>query len=85
MKFFFDTADKNYIDNLWNKLSISVNKEHVAGITTNPNAFSKINAENVTIMYIRTYVVHTLVTILFTCCFGFACSFVFSSSHRRRH
>ena len=46
MKFFFDTADKDYIDNLWNKLSVSVNKEYVAGITTNPNAFAKINADN---------------------------------------
>ena len=46
MKFFFDTADKSYLDNLWNKLSASVDKESVAGITTNPNAFAKINAND---------------------------------------
>ena len=46
MKFFFDTADKSYLDNLWNKLSASVDKENVAGITTNPNAFAKINAND---------------------------------------
>ena len=46
MKFFFDTANKSYLDNLWNKLSASVDKENVAGITTNPNAFAKINAND---------------------------------------
>jgi len=41
--FFFDTADINFIKDTWNNLSSSISKELVVGITTNPNAFFKIN------------------------------------------
>lgn len=42
-KFFFDTADISYITKVWDKLSRHVPKEAVMGITTNPNALSKVN------------------------------------------
>jgi transaldolase len=41
--FFFDTADIAYIKKLWKKMSKDIPSDLVAGITTNPNAFSKIN------------------------------------------
>ncbi len=44
MKFFFDTADINYLEDLWPKVQDYIKNDDVAGITTNPNAFSKINA-----------------------------------------
>jgi transaldolase len=46
MRFFFDTADITYIENLWQQLEPNINNSDVAGITTNPNAFSKINANS---------------------------------------
>jgi len=42
--FFFDTADEQYILNAWDKISKHVNPQHIRGITTNPNAFKKIEA-----------------------------------------
>ena len=42
-KFFFDTANIEYIKEAWSKLESSVDKNKVVGITTNPNAFFKIN------------------------------------------
>ncbi len=47
MKFFFDTADINYLENLWPKIKDFVDSNHIAGVTTNPNAFNKINANNI--------------------------------------
>ena len=45
MKFFFDTADIIYLKDLWPKVQDYIKNDDVAGITTNPNAFSKINAK----------------------------------------
>jgi hypothetical protein len=42
-KFFFDTANIEYIKEAWSKLESSVDKNKVVGITTNPNAFFKLN------------------------------------------
>lgn len=42
-KFFFDTADISFIKRTWESISPSVAKELVVGITTNPNAFFKLN------------------------------------------
>ena len=47
MKFFFDTADINYLEDLWPKIKGDIQSDNVAGITTNPNAFSKINANTI--------------------------------------
>jgi len=44
--FFFDTADEKYVGDIWDKLSDHVDPRHVRGITTNPNAFKKINMFN---------------------------------------
>jgi transaldolase len=41
-KFFFDTANIEFIRKTWAELSPSVDRTLVAGITTNPNAFFKI-------------------------------------------
>jgi transaldolase len=41
--FFFDTANIDFIKETWAKLSPYVSPKLVAGITTNPNAFFKIN------------------------------------------
>ena len=46
MRFFFDTADISYLENLWSKLEGKIQNNDVAGITTNPNAFNKINANS---------------------------------------
>lgn len=40
--FFFDTANIEFITNVWSKLNHHINKELVTGVTTNPNAFYKI-------------------------------------------
>ena len=42
--FFFDTADTEYVKQLWEKLKGQIDPKSVAGITTNPNAFHKIEA-----------------------------------------
>lgn len=42
MRFFFDTADTEYIKKIWAKLQYFVDPNDVVGITTNPNAFHKI-------------------------------------------
>lgn len=42
-KFFFDTADYGYIKNTWAAIKQDVNSNLVEGITTNPNAFFKVN------------------------------------------
>jgi len=41
-KFFFDTADSEYIGSVWYKLFREISGEWVYGVTTNPNALSKI-------------------------------------------
>jgi transaldolase len=41
--FFFDTANIEFIRNTWDSLKPHVSPKLVAGITTNPNAFFKIN------------------------------------------
>ena len=41
--FFFDTADIDYINGVWQKTKEQVNATHVRGITTNPNAFHKLS------------------------------------------
>lgn len=43
INFFFDTADIAYIEDAWDKLKDIVDPKHVSGITTNPNAFKKVN------------------------------------------
>ena len=43
MKFFFDTADTEYIKKAWDKLKSDVSPQAVVGVTSNPNAFSKVN------------------------------------------
>lgn len=42
-EFFFDTANINFINETWDAIKSKVDKKLVAGITTNPNAFFKIN------------------------------------------
>jgi transaldolase len=42
--FLIDTANQSYIKNLWNSIKNDVDKKLVRGITTNPNAFFKINS-----------------------------------------
>ena len=46
MKFFFDTADTEYIRQTWDKLKNEIDPRCVAGITTNPNALHKIGANS---------------------------------------
>lgn len=41
--FFFDTANIDYIKDAWSKLEGKVDRHNVVGITTNPNAFFKLN------------------------------------------
>lgn len=45
--FFFDTADTEYVKQLWEKLKDEIDPKSVAGITTNPNAFHKIEANTI--------------------------------------
>lgn len=45
--FFIDTADIDYIKSLWDKLSNDIPSKLLSGVTTNPNAFSKINANSI--------------------------------------
>lgn len=45
--FFFDTADIEYIKKAWDKLSANLPASGVAGITTNPSAFSKVNISTI--------------------------------------
>lgn len=42
-KFFFDTANIPFIKETWSKISPTVSRDLVVGITTNPNAFFKLN------------------------------------------
>jgi transaldolase len=42
--FFFDTADDEYVLRAWDKLSTHFEAHQIRGITTNPNAFKKIQA-----------------------------------------
>ena len=42
-EFFFDTANTDFIKSTMNKYGSKINRKWVKGITTNPNAFSKIN------------------------------------------
>ena len=44
--FFFDTADDQYILNAWDKASRHLDAACIRGITTNPNAFKKIDAHH---------------------------------------
>ena len=44
--FFIDTADCHTIEYIWSKLADKCHPSWVAGITTNPNAMSKVNASN---------------------------------------
>jgi hypothetical protein len=41
--FFFDTANIEYVKDAWSRLEGKVDRHDVVGITTNPNAFFKIN------------------------------------------
>jgi hypothetical protein len=43
VKFFIDTANIDYIEDLKIRLKSSIEPDLIAGITTNPNAFKKIN------------------------------------------
>ena len=42
-EFFFDTANIDFINSTMDKYGSKINRKWVKGITTNPNAFSKIN------------------------------------------
>lgn len=42
-RFFIDTADTDYILNLWNQLQGRIDRRAVVGITTNPSAMAKCN------------------------------------------
>lgn len=45
--FFIDTADTDYINNLWdNFLKNNIDGKSIAGVTTNPNAIAKINVND---------------------------------------
>lgn len=46
MKFFFDTADADYIRNTWAKYSNYTDSSGILGITTNPNALHKVNCKS---------------------------------------
>ena len=46
INFFFDTADIDYVRNAWARLKGTVDPKHVVGITTNPNAFGKVDMLN---------------------------------------
>jgi len=41
--FLIDTANQDYVKNLWNSIKNDVDRNLVRGITTNPNAFFKTN------------------------------------------
>ena len=41
--FFFDTADDQYILNVWDKAQKHLDAKNIRGITTNPNAFKKVD------------------------------------------
>ena len=41
--FFFDTADDQYILNVWDKAHKHLDAKNIRGITTNPNAFKKVD------------------------------------------
>jgi len=43
--FFFDTADTDYINKIWDKLGKHTSSESVVGITTNPSALAKVNCD----------------------------------------
>jgi transaldolase len=43
--FFFDTADTDYINKVWDKLGKYVDPQSVVGITTNPSALAKVNCD----------------------------------------
>lgn len=43
--FFFDTADTDYINKIWDKLGKYVSPDSVVGITTNPSALAKVNCD----------------------------------------
>ena len=45
-EFFFDTANTDFIKSTMDKYGAKINRKWVKGITTNPNAFSKINKFN---------------------------------------
>ena len=42
-EFFFDTANIDFIKSTMDKYGSKIDRKWVKGITTNPNAFSKIN------------------------------------------
>lgn len=46
MKFFFDTADADYIRNTWAKYSNYIDSSGILGVTTNPNALYKVNCKS---------------------------------------
>ena len=52
IEFLFDTADADYIDSIWLNLKDLVSRTAVKGITTNPNALSKIGCETLEQMQI---------------------------------
>ena len=47
-KFFFDTADTEAIKKIWTKLQPYCRSEYCLGITTNPNALSKVYCNSLT-------------------------------------
>lgn len=42
IQFFFDTANHDYIEDIWDLLAATMDSQSVLGVTTNPNALSKI-------------------------------------------
>lgn len=60
--FFFDTANTDAIKNIWDKISKDVDKRSVRGITTNPNAFAKLDLFDTKSWFERTKELCKLVT-----------------------
>jgi len=52
-EFFIDTADIDYIEKTWDKISSFVNKEDFVGITTNPSAMDKVKINTIADMRVR--------------------------------
>lgn len=62
MRFFFDTADVQYIEKLWNRIGTEIPSNAVLGVTTNPNAFYKVGATSLYQWELRTRELCHLIT-----------------------
>jgi transaldolase len=60
--FFFDTANIEFIKNIMNRYELHINPQWVRGITTNPNAFSKVNLHHLDEWFEHTAVMAKLIS-----------------------